>query len=265
MGKPVVKILLESDGLPVTVTNPDGASPILLVCEHASKTIPNNLDNLQLDTQTANSHVAWDPGALAVTKLLGEAFDATTITANFSRLVYDCNRPPEAAGAMPKKSEVYEITGNLDISETEHSARVKEIYDPFVAAISSQISRHKVSGKPVVLVTIHSFTPVYFGTNRDVELGILHDTDTRLADAMLDVRSLMNVQRNQPYGPDDGVTHTLKVHAVPDGFLNVMIEIRNDLLETETAQKNIAMELTNMLSKALHVLLPQTVSETSDA
>ena len=37
----------------------------------------------------------------------------------------------------------------------------------------------------MAVVTVHSFTPVHFGEPRAVELGILHDEDSRLADGML--------------------------------------------------------------------------------
>lgn len=253
MGQILDQILTQTDGLSYEVINPDGPSPILFVCEHASKTIPPSLNGLGLDTAVTNSHVAWDPGAMAVARLLSQTFNASLIAARYSRLVYDCNRPPEAAGAMPAKSEIFEILGNQGITEAECAARIREIYEPFSAAISTEIA----SRNAPVLVTIHSFTPVYFGAQRHVELGILHDTDSRLADAMLKLECEMNVQRNAPYGPEDGVTHTLQLHALPNGLLNVMIEVRNDLIADEVGQKRVADGLANMLRTALSTLIPE--------
>ncbi len=247
-------ILSASEGAAFETINPDGGSVVLLVCEHASKHIPASLNNLGLDAQTANSHVAWDPGALAVSKHLSATLDASLIAATVSRLVYDCNRPPEAAGAMPAKSEIFPIAGNQNIPAEEKAARVAEIYMPFSNAISDEIAARADAGRTTVLVTIHSFTPIYFGETRKVELGILHDQDATLADAMLAIPSTMEVQRNQPYGPDDGVTHTLKLHALPNGLLNVMIEIRNDLIATDDDQKRVANELSDTISKALDTL-----------
>ena len=89
-------ILAAAEGAVYEKGNPDGMSAVLLICEHASNFIPASLDNLGLDAKTANSHVAWDPGALAVTQLLSRSLDATMITSKVSRLVYDCNRPPDA-------------------------------------------------------------------------------------------------------------------------------------------------------------------------
>lgn len=247
-------LLSPEDGAAVATHNPAGKSPVLLVCEHASRRIPASLDGLGLSIETAKSHVAWDPGALAVASMLSETLDATLIAARFSRLVYDCNRPPEAAGATPAKSEIFEIAGNADIPPAQRAARIAEIYEPFCDAVSGTITKRIAQGTPPVIVTIHSFTPVYYGENRTVELGVLHDTDATLAEAMLALPCQMNMQRNQPYGPEDGVTHTLKLHALPDGLLNVMIEVRNDLLTSEADQKTVADGLAAMLTQALDAL-----------
>ncbi|MFN6983321.1 MAG: N-formylglutamate amidohydrolase, partial [Rhizobium oryzihabitans] len=111
----------------------------------------------------------------------------------------------------------------------------------------------QAAGRRVVVVTIHSFTPVYHGKFREVQIGILHDTDSRLADAMLSDAegSALTVRRNDPYGPEDGVTHTLRLHALSDGLLNVMIEIRNDLVANEQDQSAIAGFLNELMGKAL--------------
>jgi predicted N-formylglutamate amidohydrolase len=93
---------------------------------------------------------------------------------------------------------------------------------------------------------MHSFTPVYKGTQRQVEIGLLHDSDSRLADAMLELAPTQTgcvVRRNEPYGPQDGVTHTLKEHALPKTLPNVMIEVRNDLIQTEGQQRDMAILL----------------------
>ncbi len=259
-------ILSTSEGPAFEVHNPEGASEVLLVCEHASKTIPASLNNLDLDRPTSDSHVAWDPGALAVAEHLSAKLDATLIAARYSRLVYDCNRPPEADGAMPAKSEIFFIAGNQNLPAEAKTSRVAEIYVPFTNAIKDRIAARSESGQPTALVTIHSFTPIYFGEMRKVELGILHDSDATLAEAMLRLPSTMNMQCNQPYGPDDGVTHTLKLHALPNGLLNVMIEIRNDLIVTETEQEKVAAELSEMLTKALASLhIPAPKPEASHA
>lgn len=231
----------------IDVSRQNGASPVVLVCEHASHHIPAELGDLGLSRQARFSHIAWDPGALGVSRAMSDDLDATLVASTVSRLVYDCNRPPEAHDAMPAKSEAFDIPGNAGLTEAARQDRARRYYDPFRKALAAEIAR-----KPMpVVVTVHSFTPIYNGIPRDVEIGILHDTDARFADALLDVATGFDVQRNAPYGPQDGVTHTLKRHSLPQGHLNVMIEIRNDLIKTDADQIDMGHRLAGWVAKAL--------------
>ncbi|WP_275783603.1 N-formylglutamate amidohydrolase [Pararhizobium gei] len=250
-------LLSEADGLPVAVDNPDAEGLVLLVCEHASRRLPEKYGTLGLSPEALSSHIAWDPGALAVSRLLSVSLDATLIHQRFSRLVYDCNRPPEAEAAMPAVSEIFDIPGNSAISHDERRARTEALYQPFRDKLSSFIAERKQAGRPPVLVTMHSFTPVYHGLQREVEIGILHDEDTRLADAMLAAAGKNKkyiVRRNEPYGPADGVTHTLIEHGLKNGLPNVMIEVRNDLISNDGGQRVMADYLTDLLGESLKEL-----------
>lgn len=249
--------MTEADGSPVAVENPEALSPVLLVCEHASRRLPEKMGTLGLSPEALVSHIAWDPGALAVSQLLVKSLDAALIYQRFSRLVYDCNRPPEADAAMPAVSEVFEIPGNASISAAERLARTEALYVPFGNALSDFIVARKAQDRAPILITMHTFTPVYHGKQRDVEIGILHDEDIRLADAMLTAAEKTpgyTVRRNEPYGPSDGVTHTLIKHGLKNGLLNVMIEIRNDLVSNEVGQKVMADYLTGILGESLVAL-----------
>ncbi|MDO9414608.1 MAG: N-formylglutamate amidohydrolase [Pararhizobium sp.] len=248
-----MQILKFDDGDPVALENEDAKGPVLLVCEHASRTLPSRFGDMGLTADALESHIAWDPGALAVSRLLMQELDVALIHQRFSRLVYDCNRPPEADAAMPATSEIFPIPGNADISPEERQARAEALYFPFRDAISAFLMGRRKAGRPCVLVTMHSFTPVYHGVAREVEVGILHDTDKRLADLMLKHGEAgpYDIRRNEPYGPADGVTHTLIEHGLKTGRFNVMIEIRNDLIQDEAGQKVMAGYLAGLLLKSI--------------
>ncbi|UWP92917.1 N-formylglutamate amidohydrolase [Aliiroseovarius crassostreae] len=244
----------------VEVVNRDGAGAVLLLCEHASSQIPAQYEGLGLRDEDRLSHAAWDPGARAVSLYLSQALDAPMVASRVSRLVYDCNRPPEAPSAMPEKSELIEVPGNRGLSWQERRARADQIYVPFCDTVSELITARRARGQQTVLVTIHSFTPVYHGAPRAVEIGILHDADSRLADAML-ARSCAlphrRIARNEPYGPADGVTHSLKQHGLSHGLANVMIELRNDLVATPADEVAMAEEILTLLRPALAALEPE--------
>lgn len=243
-----------SNNVNVKAVNASGKGGILFVCEHASNFIPDEFSYLGLDDAALESHAAWDLGAFGVAKHLSASLDAPLIATTISRLVYDCNRPRDAASAVPEKSEIYEIPGNAGLGETARHDRFLRYHEPFHRALEERLQ-----GMPPVraYVSIHSFTPVFYGNKRDHELGILHDTDSRLADALLSVidgEGEMQARRNYPYGPDDGVTYSLNLHAKPRGLPNVMFEIRNDLIADEAQQKNMALRLAHYIERALDIL-----------
>ena len=159
---------------------------------------------------------------------------------------------------MPEKSEVFEVPGNIGLSQAQRQARIDQYYVPFQQTLSAQIDRHISRILPPVLITIHSFTPTYFGAERNLDIGILHDNDSRFADgllASLQSETQFVVARNQPYGPADGVTHTLVHHALPRGLMNVMIEIRNDIIDTPASQQKMGEILSNHVTGVLGKLI----------
>lgn len=241
----------QTEGSVVTTLNSGGRFPALIVCEHASNHIPEAFAGLGVSKEVASSHAAWDPGARQVSLFLSELLNAPCVLGEVSRLVYDCNRPPSASDAIVERSEIHRIPGNERLAVEDRKQRVSRYYMPFKQAVEDAV---KALPAGSVLITIHSFTPVYFGTRREVELGILHDEDSRLADAMLSSlprHSSHVVRRNEPYGPQDGVTHTLKLHAIANRLPNVMIEIRSDLIASDLQCREMAQLLHKVLLEAL--------------
>ncbi|WP_234185996.1 N-formylglutamate amidohydrolase [Shinella sp. NM-101] len=247
-------ILSVEEGDPVALENAVARGKVILVCEHASCLLPKSVGSLGLTDEALASHIAWDPGALAVSRLMAESLDATLFYQRFSRLVYDCNRPPDSPAAMPEKSEVFDVPGNAGLDRAAREARTVALYLPFRDKLARLVRERIADGRAPVIVTVHSFTPVYFGRQRAVEIGILHDADPRLADAMLAAAAAdgrFDTRRNEPYGPEDGVTHTLKEHGLSNGLANVMIEVRNDLIRDEAGQRVVAGYLTGLLRAGL--------------
>lgn len=252
-----------SAGQAVDLVNLAGDGNVILVCEHASRFIPAELNDLGLAGPVLESHIAWDPGALAVATVMSQILNAPLIAQRISRLVYDCNRAPDAPDAIPKRSEIYDIPGNQGISADDRNQRISTVYEPFRKALADCIDgRIKSGSAPPVIVTVHSFTPQYAGAKRDFDVGILHDADSRLADALLELAAAdtaCSTLRNEPYGPEDGVTHTLIEHALGRGLHNVMIEIRNDLITDAASQAAMAGRLSTWMATAL-----RNIDDTAD-
>lgn len=244
------------DGI-VDVENAEGTGPLVLACEHASHAMPPEYADLGLDPMARLAHIAWDPGALGLARLLAAHFSSPLVAHRWSRLLYDCNRPPSAPSAVPEVSEIYEIPGNKGLSEAARAERVTRFYEPWRETLAGVLDRRERAGMSPMLVTLHTFTRVYRGEPRAVEIGILHDEDTRLADPLIAAGLAAGgyaVRRNEPYGPRDEVTHTLQVHALPRGIPNVMIEVRNDLVSDDAGVARVGRWLVERMEEALAAL-----------
>lgn len=228
-----------------------GTSRLVLVCEHASAFIPPALDGLGLSDAARTSHIAWDIGALDVARRLSARLDAPLVAGTISRLVYDCNRPLEAPGSIPLRSEVHEVPGNAELSEAERRTRHAHVHAPFHETVSWVLD---AAGPEAALVTVHSFTAVYHGARRALELGLLFDRDPRLARRLCGEaqEAGFRAELNAPYGPQDGVMHTLNLHGAARGIPHVMIEVRNDLIDTAASAEAMADRLAPMIGAVCH-------------
>lgn len=239
---------------PPVIEHAQARGRIVLVCEHASSAIPARWGNLGLSDGQRLAHIAWDPGALDLARALSARLDATLVHAPVSRLVHDLNRAPDRPGAMPRRSEVHDIPGNADLPVAERRLRVQAVYLPFHAALHALIAGRIAEGRAPVMVTIHSFTPVFHGRLRSVEFGVIHDADPGLARAILagaKAATGLDCRLNQPYSAADDVTHTLRLHATPYGLPNAMLEIRNDLIANAADCESMAARLAPVIGRAV--------------
>jgi len=189
-------------------------------------------EHIGISQSAQQSHAGWDIGAQQLSLALSEKLASPLVASTVSRLVYDCNRAPDSSTAIVSGSETEDIPGNQGLSQSQRKNRIEAVYRPFSQALSDLLDQRQSNNIETCLVTVHSFTPVFHGQVRTVELGVLHDEDSLLADFILEIATKhtnLLVERNQPYGPTDDVTHTLTKHALPRKLANVMLEVKNDL------------------------------------
>jgi predicted N-formylglutamate amidohydrolase len=223
---------------PVMVINPNGTSPFVLVCDHASNRMPERYGGLGLSRIDRLRHIAWDPGALAVSLRLADRLDAPLVHATVSRLVIDCNRAHGAPDLIPEMSETTVVPGNQGLSAEERAQRRALFHDPFHAAIEALLNRRAEAGRETILVAMHSFTPVYKGVARPWPIGFIHGIETGYTrgvfEALKAAEPALNIGWNLPYAALNGVTYTLEHHGDGRGLKSTMIEIRHDeILTTE--------------------------------
>jgi len=241
------------------IENATSVGRVIVVCEHASNVIPSAWGDLGLTEAQQVAHIAWDPGALGLARGLATRLGAVLVHAPVSRLVYDLNRPPNRAGAMTEKSESHHIPGNAALSVAERLRRTQSIYLPFHTVLHGLVAGRIALQLAPVIVTVHSFTPVYFGQPRTVEFGVIHDADPRLAHAVVAAAqgTGLRTELNAPYSAADGVTHTLALHATPYGLPHVMLEIRNDLIADAAKQDAMAALLAPVINMGIEEIQKQ--------
>ena len=249
----VMQSLLAADEAPpVSVYNADGTSPLLLVADHAGRAIPRALGRLGVAAPEWERHIAWDIGIAGVANALSKHLDAHLIAQRYSRLVIDCNRPLAAPGSIPRISEATLIPGNEGLTRDAVEARRQQVFDPYHRRIREAIDRRLRDGVPTVLVSLHSFTPVYAGIARPWHVGTLYQSDTRLPARLL--RALraeadLVVGDNEPYAVSDETDYTIPVHGEARGLMNTGIEIRQDLIADQAGEQQWADRLANILGE----------------
>ncbi len=247
----VASPLLAPDEPPAwRIEHADGRSDYFLICDHAGNRLPRGLGTLGLDAHALASHVAWDIGAGAVASGLGDALDACVILQPYSRLVIDCNRPPGSADSIVSLSERTPIPGNLSVSPAEAAAREAEIFVPYHARIRELLDARLRRGQRTLLISLHSFTPVYLDVPRPWHAAVLYNRDPRLARliarALRDEGGLV-VGENEPYAVNDDTDYAIPRYGEARGLAHVELEIRQDLIDDVAGQSAWTERLARLL------------------
>jgi len=238
------------DPPPFSVINPDITSGTLLVCDHGGLAIPIALGDLGLKAVMLESHISHDIGAAEVTCLLSKRLGVPGILFNYSRLVIDPNRRLDDPTVIREISDGIVIPGNRSLDKVDHKERYDALHRPYQHAITSILKRIEKRGTIPVVISIHSFTPVMKGYERPWHVGVLSNVDRRMGDALmaaLSVNKGICIGDNLPYSGRSSYGYTIETQAVSRGFPNVLIEIRQDLIDSHHG----AMEWAVRIGEAL--------------
>ncbi len=237
---------------PFEIIGADRPSRWLVTCDHASNLVPLFVNNgtLGLAQGDMERHIGFDVGAAGLARVLGAQLDAPVILSNFSRLVIDPNRGEDDPTLLMRLYDGTVIAGNRHADSVERERRLNACYRPYHDALARLAARRD----DTVILSVHSYTPQLAGRPpRPWHIGILHAADDRLARPLL--RRLRDepdlcIGENEPYGghlPGDAIDK----HAIAHGRLNVLVELRNDLIADEAHQHLWATRLTPVLLAAL--------------
>ncbi len=228
-------------------------SGILLLCDHAGNAFPPEYGTLGLSAEQLERHIAYDPGAAGITRHMAHILGAPALLTHYSRLLIDPNRGENDPTLIMRLSDGAIVPGNAKITPEERRRRIELYYKPYHEAIDRVIDAMIATGRPPVIFSVHSFTENWRGWLRPWEAGVLWDRDPRLAVPL--IRALredreLTVGDNEPYAgslPGDCINK----HATQRGLANALIEVRQDLIRSESGQIAWAEKLASHLRTIL--------------
>ena len=234
------------------VTGADRGGRWVVTCDHASNRVPDSVAGGDLGLPPADMarHIAYDVGAEGVALALGEALNAPVAASTFSRLVIDPNRGEDDPTLIMQLYDGSIIPANRGITPDEIERRLNLFHRPYHRAVSELLAAR---ADPLI-ISVHSFTRQFVGRPpRPWHVGVLYAEDRRLAMPLIDrlvVEGNLCVGDNQPYSghlPGDALDR----HGVQPGRKHVLIEVRNDLIETAAQQVEWGKRLARVLEDTL--------------
>jgi predicted N-formylglutamate amidohydrolase len=207
----------------------DGRSPgkFLIICDHASNRVPEELHDLGLPSSELNRHIAWDIGAAGVAEELSAILGAPAILCGTSRLVIDCNRQLDSRDLIPEVSDGTTVPGNLNLTPSERQYRVEKWFESYHAKIEAAIEARQ----PSMVISIHSMTPSLAGSWRPWQIALSSHRDRRLSDQVLENLRRpgdVTVGDNEPYDLDPLVDYSIPFHAIRRNLPYLQVEFRQD-------------------------------------
>ncbi|RMD90385.1 MAG: N-formylglutamate amidohydrolase [Alphaproteobacteria bacterium] len=240
------------DEAPFAIEGAQRGGRWVVLCDHATNRVPGCIGGGSLGLSAADMarHIAWDVGALGVARALAGLLDAPLVFSRFSRLVIDPNRGEDDPTLVMRLYDGSIIPANRNVDAAEIARRLAAFHRPYHAAVARVLAARPEAA----VVSVHSFTPQLAGRPvRPWHVGVLSSHDRRLADPLLDLLAAqadLCVGDNEPYSghlPGD----TMDRHALRTGRLHALIELRNDLIGTDAAQRDWAERLAGPLKAAL--------------
>ncbi len=198
-----------------------------VTCEHGGNRIPSRYrDFFRGHEELLRTHRGYDVGAIRVAREMSAALSAPLLVSTISRLLIDLNRSPshpklysEATRAAPEeiRREIF-----------------RRYYRPYRTKAETQIAQAVASGRRVIHISCHSFTPELGGQVRDADLGLLYDPARRPEAALCrhwraalrSTAQALRIRLNYPYtGTADGFTVYLRRQFSADEYVGIELEI----------------------------------------
>lgn len=217
--------------------------PFIITCEHASARVPAPLRTTESDRAWLNSHWGHDIGARTISRELVRLTGSRGVFSRFSRLVCDANRAPEQADFIRTDTEGYPLSFNRAVSPEERARRITTYFEPYHAAVDEEVQRRVLdSAGDVVLLSVHSFTPVWNHRVRPMDVGVLYADHAPVAERLVTElrREGLETASNKPYSGMEGLIYAAARHGQRHRIVYLELEINQSLCCTPARAIKIA-------------------------
>lgn len=199
---------------------------VIVTAEHGGNEVPAPLAPLfEGYDEVLASHRGWDPGTLHLSRRLADALNAERFWSTVTRLLVDLNRSPHNPRVFSEMTADLPLTERRQLLDTWHRPHRERVRDAVVEGARRGQVLH---------LGVHSFTPVWEGEERRVDLSLLYDparrSELHLATAWTRAMAAgsveLRIRRNNPYrGANDGLTTWLRKEFPDDRYLGIEIEV----------------------------------------
>lgn len=191
------------------------------------------------------THWAYDIGAADLARELAAALGTVAVLSRFSRLLADPNRREDAPDLFLRRAEGREVALNRDVDAGERELRLERLWRPYHAAVARELAATRAG----IVLAVHTFTPVYAGVAREVEVGVLFDLEEELAERVRGpiAEAGFETRMNEPYSGKAGLIFAAHRHATAAGVRALEIELRQDLAVNPAARARLVAVLAGVL------------------
>jgi predicted N-formylglutamate amidohydrolase len=199
----------------------------ILTCEHGGNEIPEEYEYLFNKTpEVLKTHRGLDIGALVLFEKLKAIKADSSHFSTTSRLLVELNR------SRNHKSLFSEYTKPLQKIVRRHI--LTKYYTPYRNTVYAQIYKWVSKGNRVVHISVHTFTPIFEGKERKVDIGLLFDPKKKAEkefcagwkSEMKALNSNFTVKFNEPYlGKSDGFTTFLRKEFDDSSYAGIELEV----------------------------------------
>jgi predicted N-formylglutamate amidohydrolase len=230
---------------PFTLLHPNRIGPFVFSCEHASNQLPVSVSPSERDKHFLSTHWGWDIGIASVTHHLIESTASQGVFSNYSRLWVDLNRSKNRNDLIRKETEEHILSFNQALSPKEEVERLKEYYTPYHDAFDELVQQRIHHSPPVLLISMHSFTPVWNGSVRSMDVGVLFDESEELGIQLAESlrKEDLFVACNQPYTGKGGLMFSVEEKGKRHHCAHLELEINQALICTPERQRYVAAKI----------------------